>query len=335
MSSTATAAPEQQTRKLSYIQAIAEAQLEELRRDPTVIAIGQDVTPNAYGTFGGFLEEFGPKRIRDVPISENSFTGAALGAAMAGLRPIVDMTIASFAFNAMEQIVNQGAKARYMFGGQVSVPATIRLAAFYANSTAAHHADRPHTALMTVPGLKIVFASSPREVKGLMKSSIRDDDTVLFFEAVPLWASREEVPDDDEFLIPLGRSHVKREGSDVTVAAVGPMVPLALKAAEAAAADGVSVEVVDLRTLVPLDWAGILGSAAKTKRLVAVDLAPHTCSVASEIVATAAEELFSDLEAAPVRVAAPDMQVPFSPAMERGFYPEADDIAAAIRKVTA
>lgn len=325
-----TATTETASSRLTYLEAIRQAQLEELRRDENVILMGQDTEVNLFGTAGGLVEEFGRNRIRDTPISELGFAGAAIGAAMAGLRPIVDFTVATFMLVAMEQIVSQASKSRYMFGGQATIPVVFRGAEYYGASLAAHHSDRPHSTFMTIPGLKIVAPSSPGDAKGLLKSAIRDDDPVLVFEAVSLWTAREEVP-DGEHLVPLGHAAVKRPGDDATVVAVGPMVPQALTAAERLADEGISVEVVDPRTLVPMDWATILGSVARTGRLVVADIAPRTCSAASEIQATAVEELFADLRAAPRRVAPPDVPIPFSPALEPQLYPGADEIADAVR----
>ena len=191
------------TRRINYLGAIMEAQLEEMRRDPSVIIMGEDIRASVFGTTDGFLEEFGPARVRNTPISELGFCGAAIGAAMTGLRPIVDLTISSFLFVAMDQFVSQAAKNRYMFGGQASIPVVYRATMFYGNAMAAHHSDRPYPMFMGVPGLKIITPSSPYDVKGLLKSAIRDDDPVLCFEDQTVWAGRGEVP-DGEYLIPLG-----------------------------------------------------------------------------------------------------------------------------------
>ncbi len=319
-------------RRLTYLQAIHQAQLEELRHDDSVILMGEDLESNLFGTNKGYVDEFGRERIRDTPISELGFTGAAIGAAMTGLRPIVDYAVATFMYVAMEQLVSQAAKARYMTGGQTSVPAVFRGCEYYGASTAAHHCDRPHSTFMTIPGLKIIAPSNPYDMLGLLKSAVRDDDTVLCFEGLSLWGNRQEVP-AEEYLVPLGEAGVKRAGDDVTVVAIGGSVPIALQAAETLAEDGISVEVVDPRTLVPLDWPTILGSIERTGRLVAVDLAAHTCSAASEIIATASEELFTELSAAPVRVTPPDVHIPFAPSMEMPLFPTAETIASAVRKV--
>ncbi len=317
--------PRRKTRRISYLQAISEAQSEEMTRDPDVIIMGEDIEANVFGTSGGFVDRFGSNRVRNTPISEAGFTGAAIGAAMTGLRPIVDYTVASFLYIAMDQLVNQAAKLRYMSGGQTSIPAVFRAAMFYDGAFAAHHSDRPYPMFMNTPGLKVILPSGPYDVKGLLKSAIRDNDPVLCFEPVGLWNSREIVP-PEEYLIPLGVAEVKREGTDVTVVALGATVPEALRAATSLAEDGVSVEVVDPRTLVPMDWPTIFESVRKTGRLIVVDAAARTCSAGSEISATVSEELFDSLSARPVRLTGPDIQIPFSPPLERGLYPRAADI---------
>ena len=319
-------------REQTYLQAVRDAQREELLRDPSVLLMGQDLRSNLYGAAEGLLDEFGPSRIRDVPTSETANVGAAIGAAMAGLRPVVDMTIASFLFVAFDQIVNHLAKDRYMTGGAVRIPVVLRATMFFHGATAAQHADRPYSMLMNVPGLKIVVPSSPADAKGLLKSAIRDDDPVLCFEDSLLWGRKGPVPEGD-VLVPLGKAAVRREGTDVTVVAIGRCVDHALAAAEALAGEGVSVEVVDPRTLVPMDWATILGSVEKTGRLVVVDASHRTCSAASEIAATASEECFAALKAAPRRVTTPDVHTPFSPALEADLYPDRVKVAAAVREV--
>ncbi len=318
----------------SYLQAIHEAQREEMARDQRVIIMGEDLRRNLFGTSSGLVEEFGEDRVRDVPLSENGFVGAAVGAAMTGLRPIVDITIASFMYCAMDQLVSQAAKNHYMFGGQAAIPVVYRAAMFYSGPIAAHHADRPYPMFMNVPGLKIVAPSSPADMKGLLKAAIREDDPVLCFEDQALWGDRELIPEGDH-LVPLGSAATKRVGDDVTVVAISGAVSLALQAAEQLAADGISVEVVDPRSLVPVDTETILSSVAKTGRLVVVDPAHRTCSAASEIAAIAAEEAFSDLRAPVVRVTTPDTQIPFSPPLLASLLPTVSGVVAAVRRVTA
>ena len=319
------------THRVTYLAAIREAQLEELRRDDSVIMMGEDLVASLFGTASGFLDEFGPKRIRDTPISEAGFAGAAIGAAMTGLRPIVDFAVSTFLYVAMDQIVSQAAKTTYMFGGQASIPVVFRSGMFFGSGDAAHHSDRPHSTFMTVPGLKIIAPSTPFDVKGLLKTAVRDDDPVLCFESKTLWNIREHIP-DDEYLIPLGQADVKRQGTDVTIVAIGPSVPHAVAAADSLKEQGISAEVVDPRSLVPFDWETVFNSVAKTSRLVVADPAVRTCSAASEVVATVTEEMFGDLASAPIRVTAPDIHVPFSPTLEAGLYPDAAKIALAAER---
>lgn len=319
-------------RTRTYLEAIHEAQREELRRDPSVILMGQDLHANLYGAAGGFVGEFGAERIRDLPLSEAGFVGAAVGAALTGLRPIVDMTVASFMFVAMDQFVNQVAKTRYMFGGQADVPVVYRAAMFYGQAKAAHHSDRPYPMFMQVPGLKVVLPATPADAKGLLKTAVRSDDPVICFEDGNLWETRGPVDDDPDHLVPLGVAEIRRPGTDVTVVAFGAAVGEALTAAAALEAEGVSVEVVDPRTLVPMDWDTILTSVARTTRLVVVELASRTCGAAAEVAATVAEEAFASLTAPIIRITAPDIPIPFSPTLECGLYPDAGKISAGVHE---
>jgi pyruvate dehydrogenase E1 component beta subunit len=322
-----------ETKRLTYLAAIREAQIEEMHRDPRVILLGEDCEVGVFGTTDKLDEEFGTERVRTTPVSENGFAGAGIGAAMTGLRPIVDLTIAAFVYVCMDQLVSQAAKNTYMFGGQGSIPIVFRAAMLYGGNAGAHHSDRPYPLFMNTPGLKIAVPASPADAKGLLKTAVRDDDPVMFFEDQTLWSQREAVPVSDEFLIPFGQAAVKREGTDVTLVAIAGSVPRALKAAAALEQEGISVEVIDPRTLVPFDWATLFASVAKTGRLVVADPANLTCSAASEILATVSEQAFSSLEAPPLRVTTPDMNVPFAPSMLVGFYPTPDRIADGVRKV--
>jgi pyruvate dehydrogenase E1 component beta subunit len=324
--------------QMSYIAAIGAAQREAMLADARVIIFGEDVEANVYGTTGGsktraetgdFVQEFGRKRVRNTPIAEEAMVGTAIGAAMTGLRPIVDLSYSNFLYMAMDQFVNQAAKNRYMFGGQSSIPVVFRSAMFYGLNTGAHHSDRPYPMFMGVPGLKVVVPASPSDAKGLLRSAVDSDDPVLIFEAVPLWGIKEEV-DEGEYRIPFGQARVRREGSDVTVVAISGCVPLALAAAEHLAERGISAEVIDPRTLVPLDSATIVESVRRTGRLVIAEPAHRTCGAGAEIAAIVAEEAFHALRAPIRRVAAPNMQVPFSPVLEAELYPTTEKIAAAI-----
>ncbi len=319
-------------REITYLEAISEAQREEMRRDPHVFIMGEDAQANVFGTMGGFLEEFGPERFRNTPLSEAGFVGAAIGAAMVGMRPIVDLSIASFMYVAMDQFVSMAAKATYMYGGQTHVPVVFRAGLFFGGSNAAQHSDRPYPMFMGVPGLKIILPSTPYDVKGLLKSAVREGDPVICFEDGMLWGLKGPVP-EEEYLIPLGVADIKREGTDVTVVALASRVQEALAAAETVAKDGISIEVVDPRTLVPLDKEAILKSVKKTGRLIVVEEAHRTCGAAAEIAAIVAEEGFWDLKAPIKRLAVPDVQIPFSPPLEQILYPDARKIVSAIKEV--
>lgn len=319
--------------KVSFLEAIRQAQYEELARDESVFLMGEDVRCNVFGTTTGFVEAFGLERVRDTPISEAGFVGAAAGASMVGMRPIVDLTIATFVYPAMDQVCSIIAKSRYLYGGQAKLPLVLRMCMFYGNSNAAQHSDRPYPMFMGMPGIKIIVPSNPADMKGLLKSAIRDDDPVMSFEDGTLWSGKSEVPDHDDFYVPMGVADIKREGSDASVIAVGGAVPLALTAADELSNEGVSVEVVDPRTLVPLDTDTILNSVRKTGRAVTVDPAHQSCSAASEISATIAERAFSALKAPVVRVTTPDTHLPFSPKIEKPLYPSAERIIDAVRRV--
>jgi len=328
---------------MSYLGAIGAAQREAMQADERVVIIGEDVEANVYGTTGGsgksraasgdFLEMFGANRIRNTPISEEVIVGACAGAAMTGLRPIVDLSYSSFLYMAMDQFVNQVAKNRYMFGGQASMPVVFRSAMFYGLNTGAHHSDRPYPMFMNVPGLKVVVPASPADAKGLLRTAVDSDDPVLIFEACMLWGTKEDVP-EEEYHTPFGVARTVREGSDVTIVAISSAVPEAVKAADELAEQGISAEVLDPRTLVPLDVEAIVSSVQRTGRLVVADPAHRTCSAAAEIAAIVAEEAFSSLTAPIVRVTTPDTQIPFSPALEKQLYPNRYSIADAVRRVT-
>jgi pyruvate/2-oxoglutarate/acetoin dehydrogenase E1 component len=324
-----------ETRTGSMLQAIREAQAAELRRDPTVFICGEDLRTDLWGTVTGFVAEFGENRVRDLPLSEAGAVGMAVGAAMAGLRPIVDLTLASFMYLAMDQFVNVAAKFRYMYGPQVKIPVVFRAALWYHGGTGAQHADRPHPMFMNVPGLKIVMPSTPYDMKGLLVSAIREDDPVICFEDGTLRGQRGrgQIPIDDNFAIPLGVGDVKREGTDVTVVALGAGVSLALVAAEELAARDISVEVVDPRTLVPMDWDIIRSSVRKTGRLVAVDPANRTCSAASEIAATIAELEFASLKGPIQRVTTADVHAPYNKKLEAQIYPTTEKIVQSITQI--
>ena len=318
-----------ETRQITATQAVNEAMREEMRRDERVFIMGEDIQMGVYGASAGLSAEFGMERVRDCPLSENAFFGAAVGAAAVGMRPIVESAFC-FMYVAMDSLVSQAAKMRYMFGGQVNLPIVYRASMLYGGSLAAHHSDRSHPMYMNVPGLKVVMPSNAYDGKGLLKTAIRSEDPVIFCEDRTVMGARGLVP-EDEYTVPLGVADVKREGTDVTIVALGGMVPRSLEAAEVLVGEGISVEVVDPRSLVPLDKATILESVAKTGRLVTVDMAHQTCSAASEIAAIVAMEGFWSLQAPIQRLATPNIHIPFSTSLEPLCYPTAETIAQAVR----
>ena len=313
--------------EITYADALNQAIKEEMRRDESVFIMGESIRGGIYGVTGGLSQEF-DERTLDTPLSENGFVGAAVGAAAVGMRPIVQ-SASSFLWVAMDQLVSQAAKMRYMFGGQVDLPIVYRCGMGYGNNTAAHHTDRPYPMYMNMPGLKIAIPTSPADAKGLLKTAIRDNDPVMFFEDNNLMGTRGEVEDGDH-TIPFGIADVEHEGTDVTVVALAGMMRRALAVANDLAEEGISVEVVDPRTIVPLDKATILASVEKTGRLVVVDPAHKSCSVASEISAMVAQEGFWTLQAPIQRVTSLDVHFPFSPALEKLVFPNEDKIAEAI-----
>ncbi len=314
-------------REISFAQALDEAVAEEMRRDERVIALGTDFTGNP-------IKEFGPARVRFTPISESVLTGMGLGAAACGFRPIVNWRMVTFSFVAMDQIVNQAGKIRYMFGGQADFPVTYRCSTGGGMGLAAQHSQSPYSMWMHVAGLKIILPATPADAKGLLKSAIRDNNPVVSFECSRLNTVVGPVPDGDH-MVPLGVAQVKRTGADVTVVGLAYYVQEALAVADELAGQGISVEVIDPRTLVPLDVETIRASVRKTGRLVIVDEAPPTCSAASEIAAIVVEDpaTFRALKAAVQRVCAAPVPVPYSPTLEKAALPDRARIIAAIRQV--
>ncbi len=317
---------------MRYREAVAATLRQEMLRDDRVFIIGEDVGWNMMGVTKGFVDEFGRDRVLDTPIAEAGFLGLAAGAAMVGMRPVVDLMIAPFMYVAFDQLVSIISKTTYLYGGQASMPITVRAAMFYDGAVAAQHSDRPLATLMTIPGLKLAAPSSPADAKGLLATAIRDDDPVVCLDDATVARISEDVPDGD-YLIPFGHAAVKREGSDVTIVAIAGSVWHALAAADQLAREGTSCEVIDPRTIVPLDVDTILRSVAKTGRLVLADPSNEMGSVASEISAIVAEHGFSSLRAPIARVTAPHIHVPFSPTLETGFYPTEERISAAVRAV--
>jgi pyruvate dehydrogenase E1 component beta subunit len=315
---------------MSYLEAIVQAQIEEMERDERVIMMGEDIS--VYGS-GAIVQRFGPERVWAMPISENSFAGVGIGAAIGGLRPIIDFNIASFMYLPSDQIINQAAKLRFMTGGQVRIPIVFRVCMFYGASLAAQHSDRPYPFFMNVPGLKILNPTSPADVKGLLKAAIRDDDPVMFFEDTQLWPLKEDVPTSPDHLVSIGKAAVKCAGSDVTIVALGGAIRPALDAAKSLSEEGISAEVIDPRTLKPLDAECILRSVAKTGRLIVVENAHRMVSASSEIAAIVCEQAFDSLRRPIVRLTAPDLHVGFSPALERALFPQKDQVVAAVKRL--
>ncbi len=315
----------------TYVTAIQEALAEEMRRDDRVFLIGEDVRIGVFPSTRGLHAEFGDKRVIDTPISELAVAGAGIGAAVTGLRPIVDLMFGTFLYLAFDQIANQAGAMRYMYGGQTKVPLVFMAQNGAGSSAGHHHSQAVHQFFMNMPQIKVILPSTPYDGKGLLKSAIRDDNPVVFLHSLSLGGKRGEVP-SDEYLVPIGVADVKRSGSDVTICAVGPTVYAALEAAEQLATEGFEAEVIDLRSLSPWDKQSVLESVAKTGRFVAVDESFPACSAASEWAATVAEEAFYHLKAPVQRVSNADVPMPFSPVLEKAVIPSAADVAAAARK---
>lgn len=322
-------------RKQYFTRAINEALREVMSEDQRVVILGEDVDRSVSGATRGLIEDFGPERIRNTPISELTMAGAGVGAALTGLRPIVDLMYGSFLYLAMDQVINQAARWHYMSGGAATVPIVFMAQLGPSSSAAAQHSEAPHATMMQGAGIKVVVPSTPADAKGLMTAAVHDPNPVVFFRDAALGGTRGEVP-EGPFEIPLGRADVKRTGDDVTVVAIASSVRAALAAAEQVAEeDGSSVEVIDPRTLVPLDLETILASVARTGRLVVCDNGRRTAGAAAEIVSRVAEQAWDALERPPVIVAVPDVPFPFSPQLEARLLVDADRVVAAIRAATA
>ena len=315
----------------TYVAAIQAALAEEMRRDPRVFLIGEDVRIGVFPSTRGLYAEFGDKRVIDTPISELAVAGAGIGAAVTGLRPIVDLMFGAFLYLAFDQIANQAGAMRYMYGGQTKAPLVFMVQNGAGSSAGHHHSQAVHQFFMNMPQIKVILPSTPYDGKGLLKSAIRDDNPVLFLHSLALGGKRGDVP-ADEYLIPIGAADIKRAGIDVTICAVGPTVYTALSAAKTLAARGVEAEVIDLRSLSPWDKATVLESVAKTGRFVAVDESFPVCSAASEWCATVAEAAFHHLRAPVQRVANKDVPMPFSPVLEKAVLPSVADVIEAVNK---
>ena len=319
--------------ELSYREAIARGIAQEMRRDENVVFLGEDVAA-AGGVFKGtvgLLEEFGPKRVRDTPISEQAILGAAMGAAMTGLRPVAEIMFSDFFAVCWDIVVNEIAKSRYMTNGQVSFPLVIRSGNGGGLRFGAQHSQSVESWAMAVPGLKVVVPSSPVDVVGLLAASIRDPDPVIFLEAKALYPTKGEVPEGDVH-DELGRAKVLRRGDDATLVAIGSMVPRAMKAAEQLATTGIDCTVVDVRSLVPLDTQTLLEEISRTGRLFTVEENPRLCGWGGELVSIVGEEIFYDLDGAPVRITTPHIPLPAADALEDMAIPSVERIAERVQK---
>ena len=321
-------------RQITYAEALNEALREEMRRDPAVFVMGEDVAGwgggGVFGVTKGLVDEFGAERIRDTPISEEAIAAVAVGAAATGSRPVAEIMYVDFIGLAMEPIVNQAAKLRYMFGGKARVPMVIRAQQGAGRGNAAQHSQSLEAWFCHIPGLKVVTPSTPADAKGLLKSAIRDDNPVIFLEHKVLYFSKGPVP-SGEYTIPLGQADIKRTGKDVTVVGIHTMVGKALKAAEQLAEEGIELEVIDPRTLVPLDEQAIVDSVKKTGRLIVSHEAYTRGGYGAEIITRVIESAFDYLDAPPLRVCARDVPVPYSAVLETAALPQVDDLVQAAR----
>jgi pyruvate dehydrogenase E1 component beta subunit len=320
--------------ELTFAQAVNQALAEELRRDESVFVIGEDVAEagTPFKVLSGLVDEFGPERVLDSPISEPGITGLGVGAAMTGLRPVVDIMFGDFLTLVMDQLANQAAKTHYMSGGKLNVPMTLRTTMGATRRSAAQHSQSLHAWVAHIPGLKVVLPSEPADAKGLLKTAIRDDNPVVFIEDKMDYTVKGEVP-DGEYTIPFGVADVKREGEDVTIVATSSMVRVALAAAEQLEADGISAEVIDPRTLVPLDVDALVRSAEKTGRAIVVDEGHQSYGVSAELAAVIADRAFYSLDAPVKRLAAMDVPIPFSPPLEDVTVPTPDLVAQTAREL--
>ena len=320
-------------REITLSQAVNEAISEEMRRDPTVVLMGEDVAEagTPFKILSGLVEEFGPERVVDTPISEPGFTGIAVGAAMTGLRPIVDLMFGDFLFLIMDQLCNQAAKTHYMSGGKLKVPMVVRTNMGATRRSAAQHSQSLHALVAHIPGLKVALPATAYEAKGLLKTAIRDENPVVIFEDKLSYQEKAPVP-DEEYLLPLGEASVRREGSDITLVGTSSMIHVALEAAELLSAEGISAEVIDPRTIVPLDEGTILASARRTSRAIVIDEGHRNYGVTAEIAARISEKAFYWLDAPVQRFGAMDVPVPFSPELEDLTVPTPEAVAEGARR---
>lgn len=321
-------------REITFSQATLEAMAEEMRRDKSIFVMGEDIARQGgiFGQFKGLPQEFGFDRVRDTPITETAIMGAGVGAALAGMRPVVDMHFADFMGVCMDEIFNQMAKIRYMFGGQCKLPVVVRAPDGLTSGGAAQHSQSIESWFMHIPGIKVVVPSNPADAKGLLKAAIRDDNPVIYFENKILYREKGPVP-EGEFIVPIGKANVAKEGKDVTIISYSIAMKNAFEAAEILANDGIDAEVIDLRTISPYDEETILESVKKTHRLVIVHEAVKQGGVGAEIAAFVAEEAIDYLDAPILRYGAPFTPVPFSPVLENAYRVKTEDIVEGIRKM--
>lgn len=321
-------------RQINYLQALREALVQEMRRDSGVVLLGEDIRVSLRGITKGCYEEFGPERVWDTPISESAFVGLGTGAALAGLRPVIEFQIGTLLYIALEQMVNQAQKLRYMTGGQAKLPITYVVAGSGARpGLAGQHCDHLYPLLLH-GGLKVVVPSTPYDAKGLFTAALREDDPVVVFAPAALLGVKGTVPEGD-VPVPMGKAEIKMAGNDVTILALGPCVPEALKAAERLGSDGISAEILDPRTLLPFDHSALAASVRKTGRLVIFDDSNRTCGFAAEVGAYAAENLFDRLKGPVIRITRADVPVPFSVALDKYVLPSSESLEKAIRKLLA
>lgn len=321
-------------RIITFGEAVREALAEEMTRDSRVFMMGEDIGNHGsvFKILEGLLDQFGPERVRDTPISEAGFAGSGVGAALAGMRPVVDIMFGDFATLAMDQLVNQAAKIRYMSGGQAMVPLTVHITMGAGRSSAAQHSQSLHAWFAHIPGLKVVLPSTPYDAKGLLKTAIRDDNPVIVFEHKMMYRQEGPVPEKD-YTIPLGEADIKREGDDVTIVATSSMVYVALDAATELEKEGISAEVIDPRSLVPLDRDTLVASASKTGRVVIVDEGCRNFGITAQLAATITEGAFDYLDAPVTRIAAMDVPVPFSPSIEFETIPNKEKVLEGVRSL--
>ncbi|MFQ5882353.1 MAG: alpha-ketoacid dehydrogenase subunit beta [Candidatus Methylomirabilales bacterium] len=319
---------------ITYREALNQALREEMTRDERVLVFGEDVVAygGAYGVTSGLAQDFGEKRVMDTPIAEGGIAGTAVGAAMGGLRPVAELMTINFALLAADQIINHAAKVRHMFGGQMSVPLVIRAVGGAGAQLAATHSQNLEAIFAHVPGLKVVTPAMPRDAKGLLKSAIRDEDPVLCIEHALLYRVRGEVP-EEEYLIPLGKAEVKREGTDITLVAYSRMVLVALEAADRLSQEGIRAEVVDLRSLHPLDMEAVLRSVKKTNRAITIEEAWRSYGIGAEVASRIQEEAFDDLDAPIQRVAAVEVPMPYAKNLEQAAVPDAQRVIEAGKRL--